>query len=412
MDDRGAKRGRALLVVLLGSLGLASVGSGLASAATGYKLAFGSRVDAAATGGPLIIRGHRAAIGDPMMADQIVKHTDGSTTTRANMGQLIYEEYPGSVSHRHWHYKGFVRYQLRSVSDMSLVRPDNKAGFCLSDPVYALDFCGSQKPDALEVSEGIGPGTTDYYNPNLEGQWIDVQDVPPGDYWLLHWVNSTKEICESDYSNNAAAVKIALWPNGYGVAPYFALKDTAEPFPSLYPDPSPPFDCDSGSIPAPKFPDLVQRAPSELSVTPVPDPTVPGSGQPGGGSPENPQGGGSPGGTTTAPTLTKSFARRYAVLALAQRFRRRPTNVSATCWRLSRTSFRCAARWRFGRYAFRGKVRIFTARKEARFERRFSLRVRRTDTVCESRHRPRCSRTVRATNVRFRRGLADVASRR
>jgi len=271
MEDGAAKRARPVLAAVLALCVLGCLGEGSASAATGYRLAFGSVVNGASTEGPTIIHGHRAGTSGPMMADQIILNEDNSTTTRANIGQLIYEEYPGSTSHRHWHYKGFVRYQLRSVSDLSIVRADSKAGFCLSDADYAPDNCGYLKPTALEVSEGLGPDRTDYYSPNLEGQWIDVEGVPPGDYWLLHWVNSAKEICESDYSNNAAAVKIALWPNGYGVAPYFTVKQIVEPFPSLYADLSPPVDCGGGSTPTPKLPDLVQRAPSELSVTPVAD---------------------------------------------------------------------------------------------------------------------------------------------
>src|SRR5215212_2251491 len=280
---------------------------------------------------------------DPMVADQIIQNTDGSTTTRANMGRLIYEEYPGSHDHRHWHYKRFVRYQLRSVADLSLVRRDNKAGFCLSDADYA-----------------------------------------PDDYWLVHWVNSAKEICESDYSNDAAAVKIALWPNGYGVAPYFTVKQTVEPFPSLFSDLGPPAGCGVGSIPAPMLPDLVQKAPGELSVAPGPDAT---------------------------PPLTKRAARRYAVLALTQRLHRRPGRARVACRRLTAASVGCSARWRFRSYAYRAKLRIFTARKGTGFERRFDLRVRRTDTTCAARHGTRCSRTVKATNVRFRRGLPAVAPR-
>jgi hypothetical protein len=399
MEAGRAKRARLLLASVLALSGLGGVDAGSASAATGYRLAFGSTVYGAPTEGPLIIHGHRGTTSDPMMADQIVRNEDDSTTTRASIGQLIYEEYPGSLGHRHWHFKGFVRYQLRSVADLSLVRADNKAGFCLSDADYAPDNCGYLQPAALAVNEGLGPDRTDYYSPNLEGQWIDVQDVPPGDYWLLHWVNSAKEICESDYSNNAAAVKIALWPNGYGVAPYFTVKETVEPFPSLYIDLNPPLDCDGGSIPTPKLPDLIQRAPGELSVTPVPD-TAPSGNGPGGP------------GTTSAPTLTKHLARRFAVLALTQRFHRRPKHARVACGRLSRTSFRCSAGWRFRRYAYRGKVRIFTARSNSSFERRFDLRVRRTDRVCAARHGTRCSRTVKATNVRFRRGLREIASRR
>jgi hypothetical protein len=386
MEDRSANRARLLVAAVLALWGLGAAGP--ASAATGYRLAFGSLVKGAPTAGPLIIHGHRAGPSDPMLADQIVRNEDGSITTRASIGQL-YEEYPGSHSHRHWHYKGFVRYQLRSVADMSLVRADNKAGFCLSDADYAPDNCGYLKPTALEVGEGLGPDRTDYYSPNLEGQWIDVQGVAPGDYWLLHWVNSAKEICESDYSNNAAGVKIALWPNGYGVAPYFAVKKTVEPFPPLFSDLVPPFDCDGGAIPTPKFPDLVQRAPGELSVTPVPEtPAQPAPPPP---QPLAP----------VAPRLTKRLARHYTVLALSQRFHRRPKRARLACRRLSRTSFRCSARWHFRRYSYRGTVRVFTARNASTFERRFDLRVRRTDSVCAARHGTRCSRTIKATNVRF-----------
>jgi hypothetical protein len=380
MDYGGPNRARLLLAAVLALCGLACVGAGPASAETAYRLAFGSSVYGAPTGGPLIVHGHRAGTRDRMVADQIIRNVDGSTTTRANMGQLIYEEYPGSHDHRHWHYKGFVHYQLRSVSDLSVVRRDNKAGFCLSDADYAPDNCGYLQPKALEVHEGLGPDRTDYYSPNLEGQWIDVQHVRPGDYWLVHWVNSAKRICESDYSNNAAAVKIALWPNGYGVAPYFTVKQTVALFPSLFSDLGPPSGCGGGSMPAPQLPDLVQRPPGELSITPIR--VTPG--------------------TTSLPWLTKRQARRSTVLALTQRFHRRPKQARVACQEQSRTSFRCSVRWHAGRYAYRGKVRVFTAPFGSGFARRFDLQVRRTDTDCSARHGTRCSRTFKAKNVSFR----------
>jgi hypothetical protein len=384
------------MAAALALCGLGSVGASAASAdSPGYRLAFGSTIDNAPLAGPLIIHGHRSSTDEPMMADQIIKLAGGGTTTRPNMGQLIYEQYPGSVSHQHWHYKGFDRYQLRSTSDLSLIRPDNKAGFCLADPDYALDFCGSLKPEALTVDEGLGAGTSDYYNPNLEGQYIDIADVPPGDYWLVHWVNSAKEICESDYTNNAAAVKIALWPNGYGVAPYFAVKDAVKPFPSLYGDPSPPLDCGQGSTPEWILPDLVQKVPSELDVTSVGG----GGGQgAGGGQPPPSPVQGSP----SAPTLSERLARRYVVRALTQRFHHRPKHLRQACQRLSRLSFLCRVRWQDQRYRYRGSVRIFTARTTIGFERRFNLRVRRTNSRCAAGGRRRCARLVTARNIRFR----------
>jgi Lysyl oxidase len=398
---RARLRGRrtVLLAGVLAACALGSAGSAVAAAAPGYRLAFGSTVTTASDGGPLIINGHRSSTGEPMMADQVVEYMTGNAT-RPNMGELVYEEYPGSVSHRHWHYKAFVRYQLRATSDLSLLRPDNKTGFCLSDPMYAPDFCGSMKPEALTITEGLGRGTSDYYNPNLEGQWIDVADLPPGDYWLVHWVNSAKEICESDYKNNTAAVRIALWPNGYGVAPYFTVREEREPFEIFYSGTGPP---DAACVldPNPGWgpPDLVQRKPTELAVTPVGAegaPGLPGSTSPG------PSPTGSVRAVASAPSLREALARRYVIRALNKRFHLRPRRLRQACRRVGRTSFLCRVRWHDRRYRYRGGVRIFTVRTQTGFERRFNLRVLRTDRRCVREGRRGCSRTFEAKNRRFR----------
>ena len=393
MGSLGTRRGRLLLACALALCGLGSLGAGAAAAAPGYRLAFGSIAQTSASGGPLILKGHRGGISEAMVADQIIENSGGGTTTRSNIGQLIYEEYPGSVSHRHWHYKSFVRYQLRSVSDLSLVRPDNKAGFCLSDPIYALDFCGSQKPGALSVDEGLSPGVSDYYNPLLEGQYIDVADVPPGDYWLVHWVNTAKEICESNYANNAAAVKIALWPNGYGRAPYLTTKEVVEPFSPLYADVNPPAGCDPAAIPAPNLPDLVQRQPVEISVSVV---GAAGQATPGTGAP-------------AAPALSRRGAKRYVVKALTRRFGKRPKRLRQACRRTSPTSFVCRVRWRNRRYRYKGTVRILTIPTQTGFERRVNLRVKRTAINCVPGRR--CSRTITAKNMRFPKSGATTAAR-
>jgi hypothetical protein len=385
MQGRGSRKGAVLLVGMLALCGLGSAGAGPASAAPGYRLAFASTIDTLASSGPLIVNGHRLTTADPMIADQIIDKKDPDPdTVRAGIGQLIYEAFPDSLSHRHWHFKAFVRYQLRSTSDLSLVRPDNKAGFCLSDPAFAPDFCGSLKPDALLVDEGLGPGTSDYYPPTLEGQYIDITGVPRGDYWLVHWVNSGKEICESNYANNAAAVKIALWPNGYGVAPYVTQKEAVNPFPSLYADLTPPLSCDQTPAPGVGAPDLTPKTPAELGSIVAP-PT---------GTPSSP-------GSPSPPKLSKRLARRYVIRALTKRFHRRPKHLRQTCRRLSQTSFRCRVQWRSRQYRYRGRVRIFTVRVQNGYERRFNLRVRRTDRRCALAHARGCSRTFKAKNRRL-----------
>ena len=389
MGNTGTRR-RWLLACALALCGLGSLGAGTAAAAPGYRLSFGSTAQTTPSGGTLTLKGHRGSTSEAMVADQVIENLDGTTTTtRPGIGQLIYEEYPGSVSHRHWHYKSFVRYQLRSVTDLSLVRPDNKAGFCLSDPILALDFCGSQKPGALSVDEGLSPGVSDYYNPLLEGQYIDVADVPPGDYWLVHWVNSAKEICESNYANNAAAVKIALWPNGYGRAPYLTTKEFKEPFAPVIPDTTLPANCDPATM---KLPDLVQKQPAEISVS-----VVGATGQaPGTGAP-------------AAPALSRKGAKRYVIKALTRRFGKRPKRLRQKCQRTSPTSFVCRVRWRNRRYKYRGTVRILTIPTQTGFGRRVNLRVKRTTINCVP--GTRCSKTITAKNMRFKKSGASTAAR-
>ena len=77
------------------------------------------------------------------------------------------------------------------LTDGSLVRPSEKTGFCLGDryeaeaevegkPAQAdwTDECGRDQPGLLSVRQGISPGYGDDYDPGLEGQFVDVTNVP------------------------------------------------------------------------------------------------------------------------------------------------------------------------------------------------------------------------------------------
>ena len=179
--------------------------------------------------GPLIVRAHRASTSDPMIADQVIRNSDGSETFRRGVGRL---EFAISADHRHWHYRGFDRYELRRASDGKRIAPDNKTGFCMPDHAFTPDYCGVNQPGSLGLQQGLGPGYVDLYQANLEGQNIDVTGAPKGLYYLVHRVNADSSMCESNLSNNAAATKLRLWPNGYGVAPYYSILGDIETFPS------------------------------------------------------------------------------------------------------------------------------------------------------------------------------------
>jgi hypothetical protein len=206
---------------------------------TTYLLSFDSVLENGSDSGvgPLIIRARRTSTSAPMVANQAILQTDGSEQMRFGIGEL---EFHGHTTHRHWHYKDFDRYELRRASDLKKVASDNKAGFCLPDRTYAPDFCGKDKPGSLAVDQGMRPGFVDPYLANVEGQNIDVTGLPPGRYYLNHWVNSDSSVCEARFDNNISATLIRLWPAGYGNQPYFSTVADIARFapPELQPKPS------------------------------------------------------------------------------------------------------------------------------------------------------------------------------
>jgi fibronectin type 3 domain-containing protein len=178
--------------------------------------------------GPLLVNGHRASTATAnMTADQIINRTDGSTQTFPAIGTIFFY-----APHNHWHYQGFDKYELHSPSTNALVAPDQKSGFCLGDR-YTLNSNGTRNENpspgpfttnncapgntaARNVTEGISVGYGDEYEPQLEGQYIDVTGVQPGQYLIVHRTNSDQALQESNYNNDAASVLVSLWPNGYG----------------------------------------------------------------------------------------------------------------------------------------------------------------------------------------------------
>jgi hypothetical protein len=213
-----------------------------------HRLTFGSAAENVGAG-PLIIVGHRPNTRTPtMVADQVADTADpaggapGPQVTFRNVGTLRYvvAREHGRVDHQHFHLLRFMRYELRRASDHRLVAPDHKTGFCLGDRYAAGRFdppprrqaraadltprdfdsdCGLGRPRLLRVIEGISVGQGDDYKPRLEGQFLDITNVPGGRYLLVHRVNGDRRIRESDYANDASSVLIGLRRRGGGLPP-------------------------------------------------------------------------------------------------------------------------------------------------------------------------------------------------
>jgi hypothetical protein len=149
-------------------------------------------------------------------------------TEEPSEGEMIYVDADG---HHHWHLQKVAKYSLWNSTKTAEVAPSQKVGFCLEDsqhvelekgpetPAYAdnvypyRQFCQQYNPDATKVYEGISPGWRDIYKSELAFQWVDVSDVPPGEYWLREDVNPTGAIEEEPDANEPAyATKRTIVP--------------------------------------------------------------------------------------------------------------------------------------------------------------------------------------------------------
>ncbi len=176
--------------------------------------------------GAMVVRGHRATTAEEMQVDQLLGLRDGSTLVVGRIGTL---RYVSSEDHSHWHLLDFERYELRSAERFRPILADRKTGFCLGDryrpagafpgrpnpPPWARS-CNKDRPASLVVNEGISVGYGDDYAPRLEGQHLDITDVPNGRYVLVHRVNVDRRMREASYSNNAASLLLSIrWPQGF-----------------------------------------------------------------------------------------------------------------------------------------------------------------------------------------------------
>ncbi|XP_075944722.1 lysyl oxidase-like 5a [Anarhichas minor] len=103
--------------------------------------------------------------------------------------------------HQHYHsMDAFSNYDLLDVSTGQKVAEGHKASFCLEDT--SCDLGVRRRFACTSHTQGLGPGCYDTYHANIDCQWIDITDVPPGNYILKVTVNPSQMVQESDFSNN------------------------------------------------------------------------------------------------------------------------------------------------------------------------------------------------------------------
>ncbi|XP_053185785.1 lysyl oxidase-like 5b [Scomber japonicus] len=109
--------------------------------------------------------------------------------------------------HQHYHsMDAFSNYDLLDVNTGRKVAEGHKASFCLEDTGCDQGF--RRRYACTAHTQGLSPGCHDVYAANIDCQWIDITDVPPGNYILKVTVNPNFHVMESDFNNNVVRCDI------------------------------------------------------------------------------------------------------------------------------------------------------------------------------------------------------------
>lgn len=145
--------------------------------------------------------------------------------------------YEWGECHAHWHFIDFADQRVWNLSayhewqELREAEPErpaedilddhphlrdgmvggHKQGFCLID-IESASPVGPDTPSHHRScsNQGISAGWADVYGSNLDGQFVDITDIPTGLYVLELEVNPGRTIEEARYDNNAVAVLVPV----------------------------------------------------------------------------------------------------------------------------------------------------------------------------------------------------------
>ena len=119
------------------------------------------------------------------------------------------DQFTYSMCHMHYHFNGYADYRL--LQGASEVATGHKQAFCLEDFQQYDTSPGIRTTQQFTCTDqGISQGWADLYYSALPCQWIDVTDVPAGDYMLEITINGARNIVEASYDDNQALIPVHI----------------------------------------------------------------------------------------------------------------------------------------------------------------------------------------------------------
>ena len=166
--------------------------------------------------------------GQTIPVVQRIYNSTGGYSDRA-AGNVVWH-----AIHHHWHFQNFAQSNLWATDSngnrtgSTPVASGNKNGFCLAttniDPNYwgqpGLGSDDYPAPDCLQpyatsggynyFKMGLATGWSDEYNWFLPDQYVEVSNVPNGDYILDTTVDPTRRLTQSNTTNDCGSVRVRL----------------------------------------------------------------------------------------------------------------------------------------------------------------------------------------------------------
>jgi hypothetical protein len=172
------------------------------------------------------LRGSRPNTSSPMRMTQVFyDSTSRGTSVVAQVPTGAVASYAGD-GHNHWHVNEMMRYDMWGIGGTFR---GAKVGFCFldSDPwatslpgyngsYYRGSMC-STNPSALSNRMGISLGWGDEYEYYLAWQWIDIDGVRPGTYYVRATVDPYGFFTELDEANQCAWARVRFGATGSAV---------------------------------------------------------------------------------------------------------------------------------------------------------------------------------------------------
>lgn len=158
--------------------------------------------------GHLELRGGQVLANGNQQVYQRIYNDDGTFSDRL-AGEFTY--HPG---HGHIHFDGYAKYDLKVKTANggigNTVATGGKISFCLIDITKYRSNAGPSRYNSCGQVQGVTAGWSDVYSRGLPDQYINISNVPDGEYWLEVTIDPDRQLLESNPDNNTTRIPILL----------------------------------------------------------------------------------------------------------------------------------------------------------------------------------------------------------